>query len=109
VLPNGRLRKQRDYCWQRLNNIPGISCVKPKGAFYLFPKIDTKKFNILDDQKFVLDFLQQQRVLVVQGTGFNWNQPDHFRLVFLPNSDDLAEALGRIDRFLANYRRRHFA
>ncbi len=103
VLPNGRLRKQRDYCWQRLNNIPGISCVKPKGAFYLFPKIDTKKFNILDDQKFVLDFLQQQRVLVVQGTGFNWNQPDHFRLVFLPIIDELTIALDRLEVFLEHY------
>jgi alanine-synthesizing transaminase len=103
VLPNGRLRKQRDYAWQRLNSIPGISCTKPKGAFYLFPKIDIKKFGIKDDQKFVIDFLKQQRVLLVQGTGFNWGAPDHFRLVFLPIVDELATALDRLELFLAHY------
>jgi alanine-synthesizing transaminase len=103
VLPNGRLRKQRDYAWQRLNSIPGISCAKPKGAFYLFPKIDIKKFGIKDDQKFVIDFLKQQRVLLVQGTGFNWGAPDHFRLVFLPIVDELATALDRLELFLAHY------
>jgi alanine-synthesizing transaminase len=104
VLPNGRLRKQRDYCWQRLNNIPGISCVKPRGALYLFPKIDVKKFSIHDDQQFVLDFLTQQRVLLVQGSGFNWPRPDHFRIVFLPAVEELAGALDRLEIFLEHYR-----
>ncbi|MCU0450013.1 MAG: pyridoxal phosphate-dependent aminotransferase [Bernardetiaceae bacterium] len=103
VLPSGRLRKQRDYCWQRLNNIPGISCVKPRGALYLFPKIDVKKFKIHDDQQFVLDFLTQQRVLLVQGSGFNWPQPDHFRIVFLPAVEELAGALDRLEVFLEHY------
>lgn len=103
VLPHGRLRKQRDYVWQRLNEIEGISCVKPKGAFYAFPKIDTKKFNIKNDEKFVLDFLAQQRVLLVHGTGFNLKEPDHFRIVFLPIVEELTLALDRLDVFLKEY------
>ncbi len=99
VLPNGRLRKQRDYCYEKLNSIEGISCTKPKGAFYMFPKIDTAKFKVKDDQQMVLELLKQQKVLVVHGTGFNWKQPDHFRIVFLPNLEDLDSALGRIELF----------
>ena len=100
----GRLHEQRDLAWELLNAIDGITCVKPKGALYLFPKIDTKKFNIKDDEKFVLDLLIKEKVLVVQGTGFNWPEPDHFRVVFLPWEEDLREAIGRIDHFLSTYR-----
>jgi alanine-synthesizing transaminase len=96
VLPNGRLRKQRDYCYQKLNEIDGISCSKPKGAFYMFPKIDIAKFKVKDDQEFILNLLKQQKVLLVHGTGFNWKQPDHFRLVFLPNLEILESAINRI-------------
>ncbi|HZJ82771.1 MAG TPA: pyridoxal phosphate-dependent aminotransferase [Clostridia bacterium] len=103
LLPGGRLKEQRDYAWERLNNIPGISCIKPKGAFYMFPKIDTKKFNIVDDEKFILDLLLQEKVLLVQGTGFNWLSPDHFRMVFLPNLVDLKLALNRLEYFLSDY------
>lgn len=100
VLPNGRLRKQRDYCYQKLNAIEGISCTKPKGAFYMFPKLDTTKFKIKDDQEFVLNLLKEQKVLVVHGTGFNWKKPDHFRLVFLPNLEELEGALTKIELYL---------
>jgi alanine-synthesizing transaminase len=83
-----------------------VTCYKPKAALYLFPRLDPKVYPIRDDQQFVLELLEQEKVLVVQGTGFNWPHPDHFRLVFLPNSDDLTEAIGRIARFLDGYRRR---
>ena len=102
--PGGRLFEQRNVAWQRLNEIDGISCVKPKGALYLFPKIDTAKFNIVDDEKFVLDFLLAKQVLVVKGTGFNWKKPDHFRVVFLPHVEHLHEALNRLEDFLDSYR-----
>lgn len=102
--PGGRLREQRDYAWQRLNDMEGVSCVKPEGALYLFPKLDVARFNISDDEQFALDLLRQEKVLVVQGTGFNWTSPDHFRVVFLPRVEDLKEALDRIERFLAGYR-----
>lgn len=101
--PGGRLREQRDYAWQRINAIPGLSCVKPKAALYLFPKVDTKRFNIRDDQKLIFDLLVREKVLLVQGTGFNWPLADHFRFVFLPQMDDLQEALERIERFLGSY------
>jgi alanine-synthesizing transaminase len=104
IEPGGRLFEQREAAWRLLNDIEGISCVKPRGALYLFPKIDTRKFNIRDDEQFALDLLQQEKVLVVQGTGFNWPQPDHFRVVFLPHVEDIEEAVGRIDRFLSTYR-----
>ncbi len=107
VAPGGRLCKQRDLAWQLLNDIPGVSCVKPQGAMYLFPKLDPKMYPIVDDQEFVLEMLQAEKVLVVQGTGFNWPHPDHFRVVFLPNVDDLTEAVGRMARFLESYRKRH--
>ena len=107
VAPAGRLCRQRDLAWKLITEIPGVSCVKPKAALYLFPRLDPKMYPIKNDQDFVLELLEEEKVLVVQGSGFNWPQPDHFRLVFLPNSDDLAEAIGRIARFLGGYRRRH--
>ena len=100
----GRLKEQRDLSYSILNSIPGISCVKPKGAFYLFPRIDVKKFGIKDDRQFVMDLLLEKKVLVVQGTGFNWPGPDHFRIVFLPQKDVLERALNGLADFLTNYR-----
>jgi alanine-synthesizing transaminase len=102
----GRLKEQRDYACKRINEIPGLSCVKPQGALYIFPKIDTARFNIRDDQKFITDLLLQEKVFLVQGTGFNWPEPDHFRVVFLPRMDDLKEALDRLERFLVDYRQK---
>lgn len=102
--PGGRLYEQRNVAWQMLNEIDGVSCVKPKGALYLFPKIDVAKFNIEDDERFVLDLLLQEKVLVVQGSGFNWQGMDHFRAVFLPHVEQLKEALTRLGTFLKNYR-----
>jgi alanine-synthesizing transaminase len=107
VAPAGRLCRQRDLAWQLISDIPGVSCVKPKAALYLFPRLDPKMYPIKNDQDFVLELLEEEKVLVVQGSGFNWPQPDHFRLVFLPNSDELTEAIARIARFLGVYRRRH--
>jgi alanine-synthesizing transaminase len=107
VAPGGRLCRQRDLAHKLLTEIPGVTCVKPKAALYMFPKLDPKLYPIADDQQFAYELLAEERVLIVQGTGFNWSHTDHFRLVFLPNSDDLAEAIGRIARFLDGYRRRH--
>jgi alanine-synthesizing transaminase len=107
VAPTGRFCRQRDLAWQLITQIPGVSCVKPKAALYLFPRLDARMYPIKDDQEFVLELLEEEKVLVVQGSGFNWPHPDHMRLVFLPNSDDLTEAIGRIARFLEGYRRRH--
>ncbi|MBB5018433.1 alanine-synthesizing transaminase [Chitinivorax tropicus] len=107
VAPSGRLTRQRDLAWQMLTDIPGVSCVKPQGALYLFPRLDPKLYPIADDQQFILELLLEEKVLLVQGTGFNWMSPDHFRVVFLPNTDDLTEAIGRIARFLEHYRKRH--
>ncbi len=104
ILPGGRLLEQRDKAWELLNQIPGISCVKPKGALYLFPKIDIKRYPIHNDEKMMLDFLMQEKVLMVHGTGFNWPKPDHFRIVSLPYIDDLELALSRFERFLSTYR-----
>lgn len=104
ILPGGRLYEQRNRAFELLTQIPGISCVKPKGALYMFPKIDMQRFNIHNDQKFVLDFLLKEKVLLVQGSGFNWTTPDHFRIVFLPRMDELEMAIGRLARFLENYR-----
>ena len=106
VAPGGRLRRQRDLAYQLLTDIPGVTCVKPKGALYMFPRLDPKVYPITDDQQFAFDLLAEEKVLIVQGTGFNWINHDHFRLVFLPNSDDLTEAVGRIARFLHGYRKR---
>ncbi|NJA55878.1 pyridoxal phosphate-dependent aminotransferase [Streptomyces sp. NEAU-H3] len=102
--PGGRLREQRDRAWEKLNEIPGVSCVKPKGALYAFPRIDPAVHPIVDDERFVLDLLLREKIQVVQGTGFNWARPDHFRILTLPYADDLESAIGRIGRFLAGYR-----
>jgi alanine-synthesizing transaminase len=109
VAPGGRLAKQRDTAYALLTQIPGVSVVKPKAALYMFPRLDPKVYPIADDQQFAYELLAEQKVLIVQGTGFNWMAPDHFRLVFLPNVDDLAEAIGRIEKFLHGYRKRHGA
>ncbi len=106
VAPTGRLCKQRDLAYQLLTAIPGVTCVKPKAALYLFPRLDPEMYPIEDDQKFILELLETEKVLVVQGSGFNWPHPDHFRVVFLPNADDLTEAMGRIARFLEYYRKK---
>ncbi len=107
VAPGGRLCKQRDLAHSLISAIPGVTCFKPKAALYLFPRLDPAMYPINDDQEFILQLLEEEKVLVVQGTGFNWPRTDHFRLVFLPNADDLTDAIGRIERFLAGYRRRH--
>jgi alanine-synthesizing transaminase len=109
VAPGGRLCKQRDLAYSLLTQIPGVSVVKPKAALYMFPRLDPKLYPIADDQQFAYELLAEQKVLIVQGTGFNWPTHDHFRLVFLPNVDDLTEAVGRIEKFLSNYRKRHSA
>lgn len=106
VAADGRLTRQRDLAWSRLTAIPGVSCVKPKGALYLFPKFDPEIYPIKDDQQFITELLEQEKVLLVQGTGFNWPKPDHVRVVFLPHADEMNEALDRIERFLKNYRER---
>lgn len=104
TLPTGRLGKQRDVACRLLNDIDGVSCVKPRGAIYCFAKLDQKKFNIQDDEKMMLDLVTQQQMLLVQGTAFNWKNPDHLRLVFLPDTQQLTEALGRLKTFLNHYR-----
>jgi len=103
----GRLRRQRDLAYELITAIPGVSCVKPRAALYMFPRLDPTIYPIADDQQFAYDLLAQEKVLIVQGTGFNWPATDHFRAVFLPNSDDLTEAVGRIAKFLEAYRKRH--
>jgi alanine-synthesizing transaminase len=107
VCEGGRLRRQRDLAYELITAIPGVSCVKPSAALYMFPRLDPVVYPIEDDQAFFLDLLQETRVMLVQGTGFNWAQPDHFRIVFLPHEDDLREAIGRVARFLETYRKRH--
>jgi len=109
VAPHGRLSKQRDLAWEMLSALPGVSCVRPQAALYCFPRLDPKLYPISNDQQFILELLEAERVLLVQGSGFNWPSPDHFRVVFLPNVDDLTEAIGRIARFLELYRKRHGA
>jgi alanine-synthesizing transaminase len=104
LLPGGRIYKQREFITEAINRIPGLSCVKPKAAFYLFPRIDIKKFNIVDDQRFILDFLRGEKVLLVQGTGFNWPWQDHFRIVYLPEISQLKIAMERLEHFLTGYR-----
>ncbi len=103
----GRLRRQRDLAYELITAIPGVSCVKPMAALYMFPRLDPKIYPIADDRQFFLELLQETRVMLVQGTGFNWPSPDHFRIVFLPHEDDLREAVGRIAKFLESYRKRH--
>jgi alanine-synthesizing transaminase len=102
----GRLRKQRDLAYELITAIPGVSCVKPTAALYMFPRLDPKVYPIQDDQQFFLELLEETKVMLVQGTGFNWPAPDHFRIVFLPHEDELREAIGRMARFLETYRKR---
>ena len=106
VLPGGRLLEQRDAAVTGLRAIPGVTCVEPRGALYVFPRLDPDVYPIKDDQQFVLELLREQHVLVVQGTGFNWPDPDHLRIVTLPRVEDLTEAIGRIGNFLSDYRAR---
>jgi alanine-synthesizing transaminase len=105
IAPDGRLTRQRDLAYELITQIPGVSCVKPKAALYLFPKLDLNMYPIEDDQQFILKLLEAEKVLLVQGSGFNWKQPDHFRLVFLPHEEDLRDAVSRIARFLESYRK----
>ena len=107
VSEGGRLARQRDLAWKLITEIPGVTCVKPKSALYLFPKLDSEMYPIEDDQQFVADLLREEKVLLVQGSGFNWSKPDHFRIVFLPHEDVLKEAIGRLARFLERYRNKH--
>jgi alanine-synthesizing transaminase len=107
VAEGGRLRRQRDLAYELITAIPGVTCVKPAAALYMFPKLDPTLYPIADDQLFFLELLQETRVMLVQGTGFNWPTPDHFRIVFLPHEDDLREAIGRVAKFLESYRKRH--
>jgi alanine-synthesizing transaminase len=103
ILPGGRLLEQRDAAMKALLAIPGVTCAEPKGALYVFPRLDPELYPIADDQQFVLDLLREQHVLVVQGSGFNWPHPDHLRIVTLPRADDRTEAIGRIGQFLTSY------
>lgn len=107
VGPGGRLLRQRNLAHEMITSIPGVSCHKPQAALYLFPRLDPKIYPISNDQDFALELLQEEKVLLVQGSGFNWPHPDHFRIVFLPHEDDLKEAFGRVARFLENFRKRH--
>ena len=106
LLPGGRIYEQREFIYKALNRIPGISAVKPKAAFYIFPKIDTSMYNIHNDEQFVLDFLRQEKVLLVHGGGFNWPEPDHFRVVYLPRVGELEEAMEKLEHFLKHYRQK---
>jgi alanine-synthesizing transaminase len=103
ILPGGRLLEQRNLAMEKISNIPGLSCVKPKGAIYLFPRLDLNIHKIKDDEQMVADFLEQERILLVQGTGFNWPEPDHFRIVFLPRNDELGPAVDKLGQFLERY------
>jgi len=104
--PGGRLFEQRRIVYERVNAIPGLSCTKPEAGFYTFPKIDKEMFNIKSDTQFAVDFLKEERVLMVQGTGFNWPNQDHFRIVFLPHPGDLTETMDRLERFMSTYRQK---
>jgi len=103
VLPRGRLGRQRDLAWEWINTVPGLSCVKPQGAIYLFPRMDRSRFKLVDDERLVLDLLMQEKLLLVQGSAFHWPEPDHFRLVFLPAEDELKDAINRLRRFFSHY------
>ena len=106
IVPGGRIYEQREFVYNALNDIPGVSVVKPKATFYAFPKLDVKKFNILDDQQFALDFLREKRVLIVPGSGFNWKEPDHFRVVYLPRIEILEDACNGLKDFLSTYKQK---
>ena len=103
IIPGGRIYEQREFIYKALTDIPGITAVKPKAAFYIFPKIDTKKFNITDDEKFALDLLREKKILLIHGGGFNWKEPDHFRVVYLPRVEVLEKAARNIADFLRTY------
>ena len=106
VLPTGRLGQQRDLCYEKLTAIPGISCVKPKGAFYLFPKLEVGRFGIKSDLQFALDFLEEQHVLLIPGSSFNWHSPDHFRVVYLPGAEELVQTMEKLALFLQSYQQK---
>ena len=106
LLPGGRIYEQREFIYNAINDIPGLSAVKPKAAFYIFPKIDTAKFDIYDDEKFVLDFLHKHHIFLVHGGGFNWQQPDHFRIVYLPKMEDLKTTADKMREFLSTYKQK---
>ena len=107
VAEGGRLRRQRNLAWELVTKIPGVTCVKPKAALYLFPKLDPEMYPINDDQEFIATLLREEKVLLVQGSGFNWPKPDHFRIVFLPHEDVLREAISRLAKFLERYRQKY--
>ncbi len=107
VAPGGRMCRQRDLAYELITAIPGVSCVKPQATLYMFPRLDPQMYPIDNDQEFIAELLREERVLLVQGSGFNWPRPDHFRIVFLPHEDELREAIARIARFLEGYRQRH--
>ena len=107
VAEGGRLRRQRDLAWELVTKIPGVTCVKPKAALYLFPKLNPEMYPIKNDQEFIANLLREEKVLLVQGSGFNWPKPDHFRIVFLPHEDVLREAIARLAKFLERYRQKH--
>ena len=104
IVPGGRVYEQREYIYKALIDIPGVSAVKPKAAFYIFPKLDVNKFNIADDERFALDLLKEKKLLIVHGSGFNWKEPDHFRIVYLPRVEVLETAVEKLSSFLACYR-----
>ena len=106
IVPGGRIYEQREYIYKALNDIPGISAVKPKAAFYIFPKIDTQKFNIANDEKFALDLLREKKILIIHGGGFNWDKPDHFRVVYLPRIEVLSDATEKLADFLSTYKQK---
>lgn len=106
IVPGGRIYEQREYIYKALNDIPGISAVKPKAAFYIFPKIDTARFNITNDEQFALDLLREKKILIIHGGGFNWDKPDHFRVVYLPRTEILKDATGKLADFLASYKQK---
>ena len=103
LVPGGRIYEQREYIWRALNDIPGVSAVKPRAAFYIFPKLDVERFHILDDERFALDLLREKRILITHGGGFHWEKPDHFRIVYLPEVETLQKAAHRIADFLETY------
>ena len=104
IIPGGRVYEQREFIYKALNDIPGIKAVKPKAAFYIFPKIDTKKFNITNDEQFALDLLKEKKILLIHGGGFNWKEPDHFRVVYLPRIEVLKDASEKLADFLSYYK-----
>lgn len=106
IVPGGRIYEQREYIYKALNDIPGISAVKPKAAFYIFPKIDTQKFNITNDEQFALDLLREKKILIIHGGGFNWDKPDHFRVVYLPRIEVLSDAMEKLADFLSTYKQK---